>query len=174
MARKVDATSEASHSSSLGAGIPEPVIFTITAAWDGEAPVWSGHCDEIPAAADAPTLDDLLKKISAMALDLLPDVDPAASPSPSRASREQRGEPRVSPVLRTPRFAGERIHRRDAGARHRKNLGLYYRTTERCRMRQFRNVRHLARRLLSRHQGVPSAWAAGRKSGAVTARARAR
>ena len=50
-----------------------PVIFTISATWDDEASVWSGHCDDIPAAADAPTLDELLAKISAMALDLLPD-----------------------------------------------------------------------------------------------------
>jgi len=49
-------------------------IFTISAAWDQEASVWSGHCDDIPAAADAPTLDELLDKISAMALDLLPDT----------------------------------------------------------------------------------------------------
>lgn len=60
----------------------KPVIFTISAAWDVEASVWSGHCDDIPAAADAPTLDQLLSKMSAMALDLLPDnhpnVDPAA------------------------------------------------------------------------------------------------
>jgi hypothetical protein len=58
----------------------KPVIFTISATWDDEARVWSGHCDNIPAAADAPTLDELLDKISAMALDLLPDnhagVDP--------------------------------------------------------------------------------------------------
>jgi hypothetical protein len=52
------------------------VIFTISAAWDDEASVWSGHCDDIPAAADAPTLDELLAKISAMALDLLPDNHP--------------------------------------------------------------------------------------------------
>jgi hypothetical protein len=51
----------------------KPVIFTISAAWDDEASVWTGHCDDIPAAADAPTLDELLAKISAMALDLLPD-----------------------------------------------------------------------------------------------------
>ena len=50
-----------------------PVIFTISAAWDREASVWSGHCDDIPAAADARTPDELLDKISAMALDLLPD-----------------------------------------------------------------------------------------------------
>ena len=59
-----------------------PVIFTISAIWDDEASVWSGHCDELPAAADAPTLDELLARMSAMALDLLPDnhpdVDPAA------------------------------------------------------------------------------------------------
>jgi hypothetical protein len=58
----------------------KPVIFTISAAWDDEAAVWTGHCDESPAAADAPTLDELLAKISAMALDLLPDnhleIDP--------------------------------------------------------------------------------------------------
>jgi hypothetical protein len=60
----------------------KPVIFTISAAWDDETSVWSGHCDDIPAAAGAPTLDELLGKISAMALDLLPDnhadVDPAS------------------------------------------------------------------------------------------------
>lgn len=60
--------------------MPKPVIFTITAAWDAEASVWAGHCDEIPAAADAPTLDGLLGKISAMALDLLPDNHPDVDP----------------------------------------------------------------------------------------------
>jgi hypothetical protein len=54
----------------------KPLIFTISAAWDDEASVWTGHCDDIPAAADAPTLDELLAKISAMALDLLPDNHP--------------------------------------------------------------------------------------------------
>jgi len=59
----------------------KPVIFTISAAWDNEAAVWSGHCDDIPAAADAPTLDELLAKISAMALDLLPDNHPGVDAS---------------------------------------------------------------------------------------------
>ena len=59
----------------------KPVIFTISAAWDDEASVWSGHCDDIPAAADAPTLDELLTKISAMALDLLPDNHPGVDPA---------------------------------------------------------------------------------------------
>ena len=54
----------------------KPTIFTITAIWDDEAKLWSGHCDDIPAAADAPTLDALLARISAMALDLLPDNHP--------------------------------------------------------------------------------------------------
>ena len=54
----------------------KPVIFRISATWDDEASVWSGHCDDIPAAADAPTLDEVLAKISAMALDLLPDNHP--------------------------------------------------------------------------------------------------
>jgi hypothetical protein len=59
----------------------KPLIFTVSAAWDEEASVWSGHCDDIPAAADAPTLDGLLDKISAIALDLLPDNHPDADPS---------------------------------------------------------------------------------------------
>jgi hypothetical protein len=57
-----------------------PLIFTISATWDEEASVWSGHCDDIPAAADAPTLDELLAKISAMALDLLPENHPDVDP----------------------------------------------------------------------------------------------
>jgi len=59
----------------------KPAIFTVSAIWDQEASVWSGHCDDIPAAADAPTLDDLLAKISAMALDLLPDNHPDVDPA---------------------------------------------------------------------------------------------
>jgi len=58
----------------------KPVIFTVSAVWDEDAKVWSGHCDDIPAAADAPTLDELLTKISRMALDLAPDNHPALSP----------------------------------------------------------------------------------------------
>jgi hypothetical protein len=58
----------------------KPLILTISAAWDDEAAVWTGHCDDIPAAADAPTLDGLLAKISAMALDLLPDNHSGADP----------------------------------------------------------------------------------------------
>jgi Domain of unknown function (DUF1902) len=63
-----------------GTQLSKPVIFTISAAWDQEASVWSGHCDDIAAAADAPTLDGLLEKISAMALDLLPDNHPGVAP----------------------------------------------------------------------------------------------
>jgi hypothetical protein len=59
----------------------KPLIFTIAAVWDDEAAVWTGHCDDIPAAADAPTLDELLAKISAMALDLLPDNRPGIDPA---------------------------------------------------------------------------------------------
>jgi len=59
----------------------KPVIFTISASRDAEASVWSGHCDDIPAAADAATLDELLEKISAMALDLVPDTHPGIDPS---------------------------------------------------------------------------------------------
>jgi hypothetical protein len=59
----------------------KPVIFTISASWDDEASVWTGHSDDIPAAADAPTLDELLAKISAMALDVLPDNHPDVDPA---------------------------------------------------------------------------------------------
>jgi hypothetical protein len=59
----------------------KPLIFTISAVWDEDASVWSGHCDDIPAAADAPSLDELLAKILAMALDLLPDNHPDADPA---------------------------------------------------------------------------------------------
>ena len=54
----------------------KPTIFTVTAVWDAEAKVWSGQCDAIPAADSAATLDELLARISAMALDLLPDNHP--------------------------------------------------------------------------------------------------
>jgi hypothetical protein len=58
----------------------KPVIFTISAVWDDEASVWSGHCDDIPAAADAPTLDELLDRMWAITLDLLPDNHPHLRP----------------------------------------------------------------------------------------------
>ena len=58
----------------------KPLIFTVSATWDAEASVWSGHCDEIPAAADAATLDELLEKVSRMALDLAPDNHPDIEP----------------------------------------------------------------------------------------------
>src|SRR5665213_639860 len=64
-----------------GCVMSKPTIFTISAVWDEDASVWSGHCDDIPAAADAPTLDELLAKISAMALDVLPDNHPDADPA---------------------------------------------------------------------------------------------
>ena len=69
----------------------KPVIFTVSTVWDDEASVWTGHCDDIPAAADAPTLDELLAKISAMAIDLLPTI--------TRASNRLRSS------CRSPRYA---------------------------------------------------------------------
>ncbi|HUG63297.1 MAG TPA: DUF1902 domain-containing protein [Methylomirabilota bacterium] len=57
-----------------------PVIFSIVATWDDDAAVWTGHCDEVPAAADAATLDDLLNKIGAMTVDLLPLNHPNLDP----------------------------------------------------------------------------------------------
>ena len=38
----------------FGAEMSKPLIFTISAAWDDDS-VWTGHCDDIPVAADAPT-----------------------------------------------------------------------------------------------------------------------
>lgn len=65
----------------MGFRMSKPTIFTISAIWDEEASVWSGHCDDIPAAADAPSLDELFAKISAMALDVLPDNHPGVDPA---------------------------------------------------------------------------------------------
>jgi len=59
----------------------KPTIFNVSAIWDSEASVWSGHCDEIPAAADSPSLDGLMEKISQMALDLAPDNHPDIDPA---------------------------------------------------------------------------------------------
>ena len=59
----------------------KPVIFTVSATWDEEASRVDGSLRQIPAAADAPTLDELLAKISAMALDLLPDNHPGIDPA---------------------------------------------------------------------------------------------
>jgi hypothetical protein len=56
----------------------KPLIFTVT---DEEASVWTGYSDAIPAASDAPTLDELLAKMSAMAVDLLPDNYPGVDPN---------------------------------------------------------------------------------------------
>lgn len=57
----------------------KPTVFTVSAQWDADAVVWAGHY--IPAAADASTLDELLDKITAMALDLLPDNHPDIDPA---------------------------------------------------------------------------------------------
>jgi hypothetical protein len=59
----------------------KPTIFTVSAVWDAEAGVWSGSCDDIPAAADATSLDELLSRITSMALDLLPDNHPDIDPA---------------------------------------------------------------------------------------------
>ncbi len=59
----------------------KPVIFMVNATWDEDASIWFGYSDTIPAAADAPTLDELLAKISMMALELLPEHHPDVDPS---------------------------------------------------------------------------------------------
>lgn len=74
-----------------------PTIFTVAAHWDAEAGVWSGSCDAVPAAAEAATLDDLLKTIEAMTADILtdnhPDVDPASVFFQLSALREMEPRP---------------------------------------------------------------------------------
>ena len=60
----------------------KPVIFTVSAVWDPDAGVWSGHCDDIPAAADAPTLDELLDKISQWLSILCRTIIRASRPNP--------------------------------------------------------------------------------------------
>jgi len=57
----------------------KPMIFNVSAIWNAES-VRSGYCDKIPAAADSPTLDGLMEKISRMALDLAPDNRPDIEP----------------------------------------------------------------------------------------------
>ena len=68
------------HGNSTGPEMAKPIVFTVAAIWDAEAAVWSGSSDEIPAAADDPTLDGLMRKISLMALDLAPDNHPGVDP----------------------------------------------------------------------------------------------
>jgi len=55
----------------------KPMIFNVSAIWNAES-VRSGY--KIPAAADSPTLDGLMEKISRMALDLAPDNCPDIEP----------------------------------------------------------------------------------------------
>jgi hypothetical protein len=59
----------------------KPVIFIVTAQWDSEAEVWSGHSDEVPIVVEASTLDELLRRAADQALDLLPDNHPGVDPA---------------------------------------------------------------------------------------------
>jgi hypothetical protein len=74
--------------------VSKPLIFTISATWDQEASVWTGHCDDIPAA-DSGSLDELLAKISAMALDLLSDNHPGVEPASVFIQIRQAGLPKA-------------------------------------------------------------------------------
>ncbi len=58
-----------------------PTIFLVAARWDEDARLWHGSCDELPAAAEAETLDALLDRIGAMAGDILPDNHPDLDPA---------------------------------------------------------------------------------------------
>jgi hypothetical protein len=58
-----------------------PTIFTVSALWDDEAGVWMGSCDAIPASAEGTTLDELLARMSAMTVDVLPDNHPDLDPA---------------------------------------------------------------------------------------------
>ena len=59
-----------------------PVTIKDNVATRGQpVPLGAASVPQVPAAADAPTLDELLAKISAMALDLLPDNHPEVDPA---------------------------------------------------------------------------------------------
>jgi hypothetical protein len=73
--------SRPSPSSGSGPDMTKPTIFNVSATWDSDASVWSGHCDAIPAASDSPSLDGVIEKISQMALDLAPDNHPEIDPA---------------------------------------------------------------------------------------------
>jgi len=60
--------------------LPKPLIFTVSAAWDEESKVWKGTAEAIPASAEAATLDEVLTKISAIALEVLPANYPDVHP----------------------------------------------------------------------------------------------
>ena len=74
----------------------KPAIFTVSCIWDDEASVWSGRCDDIPAAADVLTLDELFDKISAIALDQLPGNHPSVQVGGHRFFLEQHGDGEVA------------------------------------------------------------------------------
>ena len=59
----------------------KPVIFSVSTSWDDDASVWVGHNDDVPVAASAASLDELLAKISGITLELLPDNHPGIDPS---------------------------------------------------------------------------------------------
>ena len=108
----------------------KPVIFTISAAWDEEAAVWSGHCDDIPAAADAPTLDELLAKdlrYGARSLAGQPPghrpripVSPDHGAARGRAGRSLNGAAVRPAVARS--AARRRLHAGSTGQRQPRNL----------------------------------------------------
>ena len=76
----LDSSLTPAAANSIGSDMAKPTIFNVSAIWDAEASVWSGHCDESPPAFDPPTLDGLMEKISRMALDLAPDNHPDIEP----------------------------------------------------------------------------------------------
>jgi hypothetical protein len=55
-------------------------IFTVIAFWDPEVNFWCGVCDDAPLAVDSPTLDELMVKAPALALDVQPDNRPGIDP----------------------------------------------------------------------------------------------
>ena len=54
--------------------------FTIAAAWDDEAEAWTGHCETSQPLLTRRHATSCWQKISATALDLLPDNHPGVDP----------------------------------------------------------------------------------------------
>jgi len=89
----------------------KPVIFTISAAWDQEASVWDRALRRHSSRRRRANARRTLAKISAMALDLLPEPRVQPARCPQTQSRSGRSTPlpfRQSPAgCALPRSAGD-------------------------------------------------------------------
>ena len=85
----------------------KPVIFTISAIWDDEASVWSGHCDDIPAAADAPRSTNCWRRYRRWRSTCCPTIIPTSirrrcSCRSPRCAKPSRPPPKMAPQFDKP------------------------------------------------------------------------